>query len=59
MGTAVLGFGEARRRGHMIGNFFIKVVQNILNYIYLESSYYKLFKYIYIITFSLTFMKKK
>ena len=27
-------------------------------YTYLESFYYKLFKYIYIITFSLTFMKK-
>ena len=52
-------FGEqAGSKDHMIGNFFIKVVLNVTIYTYLESSYYKLLKYVYIITFSLTFMKK-
>ena len=59
MGTAMFGSGEAAgSRGHMISNFFIKVVLNVMIYTYLESLYYKLFKYVYIIIFSTTCMKK-
>ena len=48
MGTAMFGFGEeGGSRGHMISNFFIKVVLNVMIYTYLESSYYNLLKYVY------------